>query len=167
MARKPKAFTIKAFATWLDAKGAVILPTTNEWELIRFRTDAGVSVVHRNSKGLENWPTEAERLRGVFIAGLDENLAPGRAARRKLRSKILDLAKRDGLECWYRCGVVFDDADDERITIEHLCPHSFGGPNHAANLCLSCEPCNRKAGNLHVSTKVRIREENGGQGERT
>lgn len=158
--RQAKPFTIAGFSRWLEERGAVIEPATSEWEVLRFRTASGVMVIYRNGKGRETWPEEASRLRDAFLSGATENLSPARSARTRLRGKIADLIRRDGPDCWFGCGVVFSGPDDDRITIEHLCPHAYGGPNHAANLCLSCEPCNAEAGNMHVVSKVALRDRN-------
>lgn len=34
----------------------------------------------------------------------------------------------------------------EKLTIEHIIPHSLGGTNDDANIALACGPCNQKKG---------------------
>lgn len=160
MGRRREEFELSAFEKWLTGHGAIVEAPTSEWEVIRFWTKAGLQVVYRNAKGFETWPAEATRLKDVFLSGQSEKLAPVMARKKRLRGKVADLLRRDGPECWFACGVVFEGSDDERATIEHLCARCYGGPNHGANLVLACEPCNRKADNLHIASKVAIREKN-------
>lgn len=74
---------------------------------------------------------------------------------RRRAAKIRALSLRDGFACWY-CNAVF--AEESEVTLEHLCPASHGGPSHLSNLVLSCNPCNKEAGNLSVAEKVIKRE---------
>jgi len=145
------------FRDWLTAQGAVIEPPTNEFEIIRVRSCFGLHVAYRNKKGRENWPEALSDLASDFKAGRGRRLSPDYKDRVKLRHTIAAIMDRDGCSCWFS-GVIFSGPDDDRITIEHLCPISHGGPNHVSNLVLATEEMNRKAANLSVSEKVRMRE---------
>jgi 5-methylcytosine-specific restriction endonuclease McrA len=62
----------------------------------------------------------------------------GVARRRRKRS----LLRRDGDRCCH-CGHSFSQ---EQLTIEHVKPHSLGGPNALHNLRLACWACNNRRG---------------------
>lgn len=67
---------------------------------------------------------------------------------------IIDrLLARDGLCCWL-CGTLLGDD----ITIEHLVPKLYGGPNHISNYVLAHSECNHYLGSLHVAEKIKERE---------
>lgn len=54
MARKPKlteARSVARFRAWLTANGAEVLATTNPYEVVRFRSGAGVGIIYRNERG--------------------------------------------------------------------------------------------------------------------
>lgn len=155
---KRKKFDLGTFVHWLDKCGAEVLPTTNEWELLRVKTCDGLFVAYRNKRGKETWANELLELRAAFMAGHQRSLSPSRRERVRLRPRIEKLAKRDGLECWF-CAGGFENEDSDAITIEHLCSRVHGGPNHISNLVLACEPCNQEADNLSVAEKVRLRDQ--------
>jgi hypothetical protein len=60
------------------------------------------------------------------------------------KEKRLALYLRDGLACSY-CGSGIEDG--ERLTLDHLTPHSHGGGNGAENLVTACNRCNASRGN--------------------
>lgn len=150
-------FTLAAFKEWLTEMGAIVLPETNPYEIIRVHTRDGVFVAHVNKKGKETWPAELLQIRECFAAGKHIALSPEASARRKVRHQIEALAVRDGLECWF-CSMGFLSTDSREITIEHLVAKAHGGPDHPSNLVLACEPCNREADNLPLVQKVHIRD---------
>jgi hypothetical protein len=154
---KPRRFNLHKFKEWLVARGAVILPPTNPWEMLRVDTSEGIFVVYRNKADRETWPELADRIRDAFLSGREIPLSPDQKARVRLRHMIETLAARDGLECWF-CENGFLDVDSREITIEHLCPVAHGGPNHLSNLVLACPDCNQEVGHLSVAEKVLIRE---------
>jgi hypothetical protein len=83
--------------------------------------------------------TEAVRL--VSAKGLEARAA-----------QIVTLWVRHGGACFY-CGC---DLSVDTCSIEHILPKSAGGPDHIANMALSCQPCNRAAGALSVFEKVNL-----------
>lgn len=153
-----KPFSMDAFKAWLTERGAIVDPPTNPYEILSARTADGVLVAYRDSRGKETWPTELTEYRDAWKAGQQPSLSPDLRSRVKLRHRVQELAERDGLWCWF-CETGFLSVDSREITIEHLVPLAHGGPNHVSNLVLACGPCNRRAGNLPVSAKVRLRDE--------
>jgi hypothetical protein len=152
------AFKLDTFKRWLVSHGAIIEAPTNEWELLRVATCDGTFIAYRNKKGVETWPDGLMAIRDAFLASRDISLSPDLKARKRLRHTIDEIAGRDGLWCFF-CEIGFLSPDSNEITIEHLVPHSLGGPNHIANLVISCEPCNRAVGNMSVAEKARFRDE--------
>ena len=76
-----------------------------------------------------------------------------RVSGKSKRAKINRIMNRDGDRCFF-CGLPLGDD----ITIEHLVPIKCGGGNHIANICLSHSECNKNAGSLSVSQKIKYRE---------
>ena len=156
---QPEHFQL--FKGYLRSLGAEVLPATNEFEILRFRTigGVGVSVLYRRKNGSQTGTGEME----LAIDGFYKRRAwtPGvpRALprRKQLSHRIKVLRDRDGDACFY-CGLalVFDDRDDFRI--EHLVPRSHGGPDHVSNLALTHTLCEMKAGTLSAAEKVRLRD---------
>lgn len=54
----------KAFRDWLSANGAQVLEPTNEWELIRFKSDTGTSVIYKD-KGSDRTESVDDPLRTI------------------------------------------------------------------------------------------------------
>lgn len=46
----------------------------------------------------------------------------------------------------YKCAYCTADLRDREYHVEHIVPVSVGGSNNLYNLCVSCAPCNLKAG---------------------
>ncbi len=55
------------------------------------------------------------------------------------KEKRLAIYLRDGLACAY-CETALEDC--ERLTLDHLTPHSQGGSNEPSNLVTCCVKCN-------------------------
>lgn len=152
-----KRFEIDAFKEWLTARGAIIKPPTNPYEVLRVDTAEGLFVVYQDKKGRQTWPDGIDSIRSAYLEGRDIPLSPDQKSRVRLRHEIETLAERDGLECWF-CEYPFLSPDSVEVTIEHLVPIAHGGPNHKSNLVLACKPCNSEAGSLSVAEKVLLRE---------
>ena len=58
--------------------------------------------------------------------------------------KRLAIYLRDGMACCY-CGGSVESG--ERLTLDHITPHSRGGSNEATNLVTCCHRCNSSRGN--------------------
>jgi HNH endonuclease len=148
---------LRGFTEWLVACGAVTLPTTNQWEVLRVKTCFGTHVTYTNKKQSLKMDPKLYELKESFLSGKKISLSPDIRPRARLKGLIMDIAMRDGLECWFT-GQKFTCADDSRITVEHLCPRAHGGPDHMSNLVLATQKANQMAGNLSVALKVRLRE---------
>jgi hypothetical protein len=61
---------------------------------------------------------------------------------RRLR-KVLTLAEIFGSWGCHYCG---RELDFWTVTIEHIVPRSYGGPDQLRNSALACEPCNQAMG---------------------
>jgi len=147
------------FEAFLVERGAQILQPTNEWEVLRFKTSRGTSIVYCNARGgitptgesLKAW--EAFEKSGPWRA----SPAPKKrvSGRDKTAPLVNALLRRDGIGCFY-CWKETTDCDR---SLEHLVSLAHGGPNHLSNLVLAHRKCNSEAGHLSVMEKIRIREQ--------
>lgn len=138
------------FKNWLENKGAIVLPPTNQWEVVRFKTINGVSVVYTNKHGRLTFTGESDKAYEAY-----KNNKNWKAVDRKrnvLKQKKAQIATRDGKKC-FSClkKLGFDE-----LTIEHLLSFSHGGSDNLNNLCLLCEPCNKEFGNLPITKKIEL-----------
>jgi 5-methylcytosine-specific restriction endonuclease McrA len=74
----------------------------------------------------------------------------GTLAGYELREYLLEKWRRT---CAY-CG-----KKDVPLQVEHIHPRSKGGSDRVSNLCLACEPCNRRKGNKPVETFLKDKPE--------
>ncbi|WP_099952819.1 HNH endonuclease [Methylobacterium currus] len=154
-ARRPDEMT--RFREWLTANGAEVLAPTNEWEVVRFRGDQGVSIVYRNAtKSISRMTGQAAEALATFrTGGTMRFVSRGRTVITRAEPLVRALVERDGAACFY-CDESFTDALPP--TREHLLSRTHGGPDHIANQALACEPCNRRAGHLSLVEKIRLRD---------
>lgn len=141
-------FTPEKFKNWLGNHGAVVLDPTNEWEVVRFRTVGGVSVVYTNKRGDLTFTGESSAAYTAFTAN-----KPWKAINRKrqsLKARKARIATRDGKGC-FSC---LARLSLEELTIEHLLSFAHGGTDNINNLALFCQPCNTAVGNMSVSKKI-------------
>jgi HNH endonuclease len=140
------------FKTFLIKNGAQILEPTNEYELVRFKTANGVSIVYRNKRDVLSFTGEAH---DAFQAMEKKNAwtSEPRGLKEK-REALKIIIQRDGLNCFY-CGCETSEANR---TIEHLLSVLHGGNNNPANLALACHNCNVAAGSLSIVEKILYRE---------
>jgi 5-methylcytosine-specific restriction endonuclease McrA len=143
---------LEGFKKWLVKRGAVLQDPTNPWEVVRFKTINGTSVVYTNKNGHLTFTGESDAAYSAY-----KNNKTWRAVdnkRRNLKQKKAKLAARDGKKCFYHGEAMsFDD-----LTIEHLLNKSHGGTDHDSNLCLACEPCNSTVGNWALTKKMLWRD---------
>jgi hypothetical protein len=139
----------EAFKSWLAANGAEVLVPTNEYEVVRFRTAMGVSIIYRKGSGVQTFTGEAGAALDAFRKGKPYRLNP--PTERKVKASVVrrTLLDRDGPSCFY-CGAEFYDA--RLATVAH------GGPDHIANKALACADCNRQAGHLSLVEKIKLRD---------
>lgn len=141
---------------FLEQGGAVMLPITNPWEVVRFRTPRGTHIVYTNKQGNKTYSDEYAK--EAYHAWGDGKpwIAKEKVSRRSIRYLIEAIKKRDGDECFF-CYKPFTAEKPE--TIEHLLAITSGGSNAIANLALAHQECNMVAGNVAVMDKIKIREE--------
>jgi hypothetical protein len=140
---------------FLEHGGATILPVTNPWEVVRFKTPRGTHVVYTNKQNNKTYSDD--HAKEAYRAWIDGKpwIAKEKVNRRSIRYLIEAIRRRDGEECFFCCNP-FTEENPE--TIEHLLAITSGGSNGIANLALAHEACNMKAGNLSVMEKIRMRE---------
>lgn len=146
----------ESFEKFLDERGAQILQPTNEWELLRFRTDAGVSIVYCNRKAGLTLTGKAQDAWNAFRSAGSWRGTTAVDKVKKAAPIIRRLLQRDGEDCFF-CRKAM--AENTR-TVEHLVPRTHGGPNHLSNFVLAHRECNLKVGHLSVMEKIRVRERN-------
>lgn len=140
------------FKTFLAESGAELLKPTNPYEVIRFKTVNGVSVIYTGKRGM-SFTGEAQEAFDAFqkrdiwqIKRRDEKELE------KIKSQILE---RDGGECFY-CNA--QTVDGENRSVEHILSISHGGNNNLANLAFACVNCNQAVGNMSIVEKIEYRE---------
>lgn len=150
---------LPALREWLEARGAQILTPTNEWEVLRFITNKGTSIIYKKKDGRLTFTAEAEVVLHAFLYNGAWRAAP--ATKRKLKSNptCRALRERDGDNCFFCHQAV--EVEDE--SPEHLVAITHGGPDHVANMVLAHRTCNAAAGHLSVMEKIRLREESATQ----
>jgi hypothetical protein len=144
----------KAFRDWLSANGAQVLEPTNEWELIRFKSDTGTSVVYKDKGDRLTFTGEAFKAWEALKSGQGWRAMPA-TKRKKSSTVIQSIRARDGNDCFYCLKPV--SVEDE--SPEHLVSVTHGGPNHLSNLFLAHRDCNSRAGHLSALAKIRMHVE--------
>jgi hypothetical protein len=146
----------QAFELWLTARGAEVLTPTNQWELLRFRTEEGTSIVYTDKHGKLTWTNQAAQAYLAHVGGKPWRAVP--KTQRRLRSSPVcqALRKRDGDACFF-CHL---DVAIEEESPEHLVAVTHGGPDHIANMALAHRVCNQQAGHLSLMEKIQLRENN-------
>lgn len=141
------------FKKYLTDRGAVVLPPTNPWEVVRFRTQNGVSVVYTNKHGHLTYTGESAKAYEFFKAGRKWTAVDRK--RQSLKAQKVKIAERDGKICFFHG----EKLDYDKLTIEHLLEFSKGGSDHIANLALACEDCNKAVVGMSVTEKMLYREQ--------
>lgn len=157
--KKIERLTLEEF---LEHGGATILPVTNPWEVVRFKTQRGTHVVYTNKQNNKTYSDD--HAKEAYRAWHDGKawLAKEKVSRRSIRYLIEAIRKRDGDSCFF-CS---DPFTAQRLeTVEHLLAITSGGSNAIANLALAHEDCNMKAGNMAVMDKIKMRELQKSKGE--
>lgn len=141
------------FKTWLNACGAEVLLPTNEWELVRFRTVNGVSIVYRNKYEELTFTGESMKAYKLFGDGKRWRVVNRkRAVMNGLKNRI---AARDGKKCFF-CEYFYKEL--AMYTVEHILSFSHGGPDNVNNLALACPPCQKELGNMSITQKILFRD---------
>lgn len=145
------------FEEFLNQRGAQILQPTNEWEVLRFRSTAGVSIVYRNAQDGLTWTGDSADAWNAFAKGEAWRGTPKTKSPKNVDTKLRAIIERDGETCFY-CGRLTSEHDR---TIEHLVSRTHGGPNHLSNMFLAHRKCNANAGCLSAVEKIRLRDRGG------
>lgn len=142
---------VEVFKAWLRERGAEVMIGTNPYELVRFCTSNGVSILYSSLKGKLSFTGEsreayhAYRNGTAWTAKCSQKEPLGSVTSRTLR-------ERDGDDCFFCLQPV---APGEG-SVEHLVPRSAGGPNHLSNLFLAHKTCNSSAGHLDARAKIAL-----------
>lgn len=137
---------MEKFITWLKQNGAEILPTTSEYEKIRFK-GSEVGVIYKSGKYSGEY---AKKAYWCYLNNIKWDGRPVNTGRKKNYVKEKQqLIKRDGKACFY-CGNLLG----EDITLEHLIPLTAGGLNLLSNMVLAHEQCNQKMSHKGIQEKV-------------
>lgn len=145
---KPK---LESFKVWLAARGAELLNPVSAFELLRFKTDKGLSVFYFKKNGAITPYGEAETAWNAFRKNATWRAYP--RERRKLnRIEVATIRKRDGDLCFY-CQEYVHPKDE---SIEHLVALTHGGPDHISNSFLAHKDCNQRADHLSAPEKIKI-----------
>lgn len=138
------------FKKWLTKRGAVVLDPTNPYEVVRFRSVNGVSVIYRRNTGVLTFTGEGEEAWKAYKANKTWKAVDRKRA--NLKNKKAKLANRDGKMCFCCTNRLGFD----KLTIEHLLSFSHGGTDNDNNLCLLCEGCQKLLGNAPVTKKISL-----------
>jgi len=153
-------FKVSEFIAFLNGIGAEIGVPTNIYEVVRYKAftaDSKKALTHivyaKESGALTYTGASADHYR-AYLEGIEPDIEERKARRLKNTSAVrAKLLKRDGECCWY-CGGLLASAESN---VEHLIPISAGGNNALANLVLTHNACNTKAGNLPLAGKLELR----------
>lgn len=138
------------FKSWLTKRGAVVLDATNQWEVVRFKTVNGVSVIYTRQNGHLTFTGESEEAYKAYKANRVWKAVDRK--RQNLRAHKARLATRDGKKC-FCCNAKLGY---DELTIEHILSFSHGGTDNDNNLCLVCQPCNKLLGNKPITKKIEM-----------
>jgi len=140
---------LKAFENWLKTRGAEWLPTTNQYEAIRFKAkEIGVLYTSGNTNSIYTYKAiECYRTGSKWDGRPKKVNRTGAVTGRKRKQ---DLLNRDGDRCFYCDEPLGDD-----ITVEHLFSVNRGGPNYLSNTVLAHDNCNKEVGSMTVVDKVK------------
>ena len=134
------------FKTWLQQNGAEILPSSSDYEEIRFK-GSEVGVKYKSGKFSGKYASNA-----YYCYKRNKNW-DGRPIRTGRKNSYIkekrEIIKRDGSACFY-CGNLLEDD----ITLEHLIPLTAGGLNNLSNMVLAHEECNHKMNHKKLVDKV-------------
>ncbi len=141
------------FKDWLNARGAQLLESTNEWEIIRFKSGDETCVIYRKKSGSATFTGSAHEAWEAFRTSRKWRASPRTNRKRHSRKSavVISLFKRDGNLCFFCQKYLGND-----FTIEHLISLTHGGPDHTSNMVLAHEECNIEAGHISVMAKINI-----------
>lgn len=152
---------VDRFKAWLVERGAELLISTNEYEVVRYRAGGVTSVVYRNDKN-NRWKFTGDAQSAWHAYGdkspryrCDVRTARVRRTPAQRDVQIRTIVARDGNVCFY-CGDPF--SDEAPPTKEHLVARTHGGPDTVHNLFVACSKCNSEVGHMSAAEKIRMRD---------
>jgi hypothetical protein len=139
------------FQKWLEQGGCDILPTTNQFEALKFKGKI-IGIVYKSGKTSNKYTARAIKFfqQGKKWDGYPTNQGRKTSYRRE-KEQILE---RDGTLCFFCNKELGDD-----ITLEHLLALSRGGRNLLPNMVLMHEKCNNRLSNLPLIDKINLIKE--------
>lgn len=143
--------------TFLKASGAEILEPTNQYEVVRFKTMNGVSVIYTGKRG---YSFTGEAKEAVEAMKKKNTWTIESNGMKKKKKAIAAIIERDGQNCFY-CSCKLHKPNSgllPTMTIEHLLSVADGGNNNVSNLVLACKPCNTAVADSPIIEKVKYRE---------
>ena len=147
---------LDSFIRWMSENGAKTLETTNQWEVLRVKTDNGMTlVIYKNKAGTLRWPEELKEAWNAFKSNQNWKGFIKVSKRNRNAGRIKALYARDGDLCFY-CSNTVDRAD---ASVEHVLSICHGGSNKLENLVLAHIDCNKRADDMPVVDKIRLRDE--------
>lgn len=151
---------LDALRAWLTERGVGMIDTTNEWEVLRFKTATGTAVIYRNKHDQLTYSGDSRAAVTAFVCNASWRAGPAtkRVKRGTGRNPVfMTLRRRDGNLCFYCQQTVSEKppAPGMAESIEHLVAVTHGGPNHISNFVLAHRDCNTGAGYLSAMQKVK------------
>jgi HNH endonuclease len=145
--------------TFLLARGATIVASTNEWEVLRFHSPLGTGVVYKNKRNRLTFTGQAIAAFTEMQGGKKWEAVSATPRKSTYSNKHLQIIKRDGEKC-FLCLKPF--TQEQPPTVDHLVPLSMGGPNNLSNYVLMHSKCNNFCGSISPMEKIALREKNKG-----
>ena len=147
---------LNGFERWLNQNGAEIVPPTNPYEAIRFKSQYGTGVLYRKENGRFSFNSEvAKQAFDCFRQCRPWSGVPKLPRQKKKNRTIRILLGRDGGDCFY-CAKPMVEGD---ISVEHLVNLVHGGTNSLSNKVLAHIKCNNEADCLPLVDKIKLRDE--------
>ena len=152
---------LEALRAWLVERGAELIDTTNEWEVLRFKAGPTTAVVYRNKHDELTYSGASKAAVNAFVCSASWRAAPAtkRAKRGSGRNPVFaTLRRRDGHLCFYCQEAVSEDPETParmRESVEHLVSVTHRGPNHISNFVLAHNVCNLSAGHMSAMEKIK------------
>ncbi len=143
---------LDTFKQFLTARGAQVLESTNEYELLRFIAGNTTCIVYtKNNGNITFYGDPCEKAWIAFKTNGSWRAAP--ATRRNRNNPVIStLRKRDGDLCFYCLKPVSNEDETE----EHLLSITHGGPDNIQNKCLAHKVCNNLASHMALADKIKI-----------
>jgi hypothetical protein len=143
---------LDAFKKWLVARGAELLVTMGEWELLRFKSGDNLCIIYYKKNGEVTFHGKSEEVWKAYLSGSSWRAMPATARRQRSSTEITTLRKRDGDHCFFCMQLV--SQEDE--SVEHLVSLTHNGPQHISNKFLAHKKCNAQANHLSAPEKIAI-----------